>query len=147
MVDLRETIFVAASQADAFDYIADFANIEDWDPGVVSASKNGNEPASLGTSFELITVFKGTETPMTYTITEMDRPGRIALTGEGKQLTAVDTLTFTPDGDQTRIDYHAALDFRGLARIGVKFLGKALDQLGKDAVAGLKRELDSLKTS
>ena len=144
MIRLQEPIVVSADIETAFDYVAEFESIERWDPGVVTAKKRGDQPASVGTAFDLVTVFKGTESDMVYTITEMDRPHRIVFVGEGKTTSAVDTLTFQESEAGTEIVYTADLTFRGLARIGVKFLGTALDELGKGAANGLKDALDSL---
>ncbi|MBK5266145.1 MAG: SRPBCC family protein [Acidimicrobiia bacterium] len=143
MIQLKETITVSAPIEAAFDYTAEFANTQDWDPGVVRAKKASSAPAKVGTAFDLVTTFKGRESEMTYTITTLDKPHRLVLAGEGDILSAVDSLEFSETATGTEIRYTADLTFKGLAKIGTLFVRKDLDQLGSDAVNGLKTALDS----
>lgn len=143
MIQLQETITVSTPIEAAFDYVAEFDNIEDWDPGVVKATKTSNSPANVGTSFDLVTTFKGRESDMTYTITTLDKPHRLVLAGEGDILSAVDSLAFSETATGTEIRYTADLTFKGLAKIGTLLVRKDLNQLGRDAVNGLKTALDS----
>lgn len=142
MIRLHETRTVSAPVAEAFDYAANFENIENWDPGVVTSKRVGDGPIAVGSSFDLVTVFKGRESDMTYTITELDRPRRVVLKGEGKLLSAVDTMEFSETATGTEIRYTADLTFKGIAKIGTLFIRDDLDQLGRDAVDGLKAALD-----
>lgn len=142
MIRLYETRTVSAPVTEAFDYAANFENIENWDPGVVNSKRVGDGPVTVGSSFELVTVFKGRESDMTYTITELDRPRRVVLKGEGKLLSAVDTMEFSETATGTEIRYTADLTFKGIAKIGTLFIRDDLDQLGRDAVDGLKAALD-----
>jgi len=142
MIRLHETRTVSAPVTEAFDYAANFENIENWDPGVVNSKRVGDGPVAVGSSFDLVTVFKGRESDMTYTITELDRPRRVVLKGEGKLLSAVDTMEFSETATGTEIRYTADLTFKGIAKIGTLFIRDDLDQLGRDAVDGLKAALD-----
>ena len=142
MIRLHETRTVSAPVAEAFDYAANFENIQDWDPGVVTSQRVGDGPVAVGSAFDLVTVFKGRESDMTYTITELDRPRRVVLKGEGKLLSAVDTMEFSETAGGTEIRYTADLTFKGIAKIGTLFVRDDLDQLGRDAVDGLKTALD-----
>lgn len=142
MIRLQETRTVSAPIAAAFDYAANFENIEDWDPGVVTSTKVGTGSAAVGSVFDLVTVFKGRTSDMTYTITELDRPHRVVLKGEGKLLSAVDTMEFSETAEGTEIRYTADLTFKGIARVGTLFIRDDLDQIGRDAVDGLKTALD-----
>lgn len=133
---------MSASIEEAFDYAAHFERIEDWDPGVVSSKKATDGPPAVGSAFDLVTVFKGRKSDMTYTITELDQPHRLVLKGEGAMLSAVDTMEFTESEVGTQVSYTADLTFKGIAKIGTLFVRKDLDQLGRDAVDGLKAALD-----
>ena len=143
MIQLKETITVSAPIEVAFDYVAQFDNIESWDPGIVSAKKPSTSPTEVGTAFDLVTTFKGRKSEMTYTITTLDKPHRLVLAGEGDILSAVDSLEFSETATGTEIRYTADLTFKGLAKVGTLFVRRDLDQLGRDAVNGLKTALDS----
>ena len=64
MIRLHETRTVSAPVAEAFDYAANFENIQDWDPGVVTSQRVGDGPVAVGSAFDLVTVFKGRESDM-----------------------------------------------------------------------------------
>jgi hypothetical protein len=138
---LRETTTTQTPLEDAFAYTADFANIEDWDPGVAASAQVGNEPIGVGTAFDVLVAYGSRRIPMVYTITEYDRPHRVVLVGEGSTLTAVDTIEFGANGKGTEITYTADLTFKGIARFFTPFISSKLDEVGRKAVAGLKKAL------
>ena len=143
MVTLRETVTVNRPINEAFGYTAAWENIEGWDPGVAkSTAKQAGEP-KVGSAYDLVLQFGSRQTPMEYVITDFDAPNRIVLEGTGNMVSAVDTIEFEATGETTRIHYTAELTFGGIMAIVTKFMGGRLDKVGKDAVAGLKRELDS----
>ena len=141
MVRLEEVTTVPTPIAEAFAYTAEFANIADWDPGVNAAVKRGDRVPHVGQIYDLVTVFKGSESDMVYTITELDPPHRIVLTGDGDRVVAVDAITFEETNEGTQITYVAELSFKGVARFMERPLGSTLDQLGRDAVGGLEAAL------
>jgi hypothetical protein len=53
-VRLIEQRWVERAQDEVFVYTADFSNIEDWDPGVVSSRRLGQGPVGVGSQFELV---------------------------------------------------------------------------------------------
>ncbi len=71
MVRLEEVVTVPTPIGEAFTYVAEFGNIADWDPGVNAATKRGDGEPRVGQVYDLVTVFKGTESDMVYTITEL----------------------------------------------------------------------------
>ena len=134
---LRETIITQTPLEDAFAYTADFANLEDWDPGVAESSQIGSESIGVGTAFDVLVAFGSRRIPMVYTITEYDPPHRVVLVGEGSTLTALDTIEFAAKNEGTEITYTADLTFKGIARFFTPFMGSKLDDVGSKAVAGL----------
>lgn len=57
---------------------------------------------------------------------------------------AVDTIEFSRKDDSTVVTYTAELTFKGLLKLLEPFMGGRLDKIGKEAVAGLERELRRL---
>jgi len=145
VTQLRESRLVAVPVEDAFDYTADFANIENWDPGVASSAPTTEGTIGLGTRFDLMVKFGSRETPMTYEITEYDRPNRVVLRGVGDKLTAIDDIRFAAVGGGTRVDYTADLEFSGLMRLLVPFMGGTLRKVGTKALDGLESRLGKLE--
>jgi carbon monoxide dehydrogenase subunit G len=132
---------------EAFAYAADFANLEDWDPGVAESSQIGTEPVGVGTEFDVLVAFGSRRIPMVYTITEYDPPHRVAFIGEGSTLTAVDTIEFSANGAGTEITYTADLTFKGIAKFFTPFMGRRLDDVGRKAVEGLNAALRERRVS
>jgi carbon monoxide dehydrogenase subunit G len=143
MARLRETIEVATSIEEAFDYVADFSTTARWDPGIAEAVRVGDGPIGVGSRFDVIAVFNGRRLPLTYEIVEYDRPNVVVLRGEGPSFRGLDRIGFTREGDtHTRIDYAADVELTGVAKLAEPFMRGRFDQMGRKAVGGLKATLD-----
>jgi hypothetical protein len=141
-VRLTERRWVRRPQPEAFEYTADFSNIEDWDPGVVASRKITEGPIGVGTRFEVEVEFGAGTTPMTYEITVYEPDHRVVLVGDGKKLHAVDEIAFASHDNMTAIDYTADLTFHNFFRFIRPLMGPILRRVGRDAVDGLVRALD-----
>lgn len=141
MQQLKEARLVGASLQDAFDYTADFTNIENWDPGVASSIRTDAGDLGVGSSFDLMVKFGSRQSPMKYTISHFDPPHRVVLEGEGATLTAIDDIRFTRVEGGTQISYTADLHFQGFMRLVAPFIGKTLDKVGRKALDGLAERL------
>jgi dehydrogenase/reductase SDR family protein 12 len=127
---------------EVFSYVADFANTEQWDPGVKSARRIGDDPIGVGTKYEVVSEFGSTQIPLTYEITEYEPPSRVVLHGSGKTLDAVDTILFESKTDGTRVDYTAELTFRNWVRLIDPVIAPAMRRMvGKKALDGLVQTL------
>ena len=141
-VRLVEQRCVERAQDEAFIYTADFSNIEDWDPGVVSSRRLGQGPVGVGAQFELEVKFGGGTMPMVYEITEYEPSDRVVLVGRGDKLIAVDEIRFARHDNMTVIDYTADLTFLNWFRHLTRFIGPSLKKVGTKALDGLAAELD-----
>ncbi len=143
MTVLREVIETPLAIDRAFAYVADFANSQEWDPGVASSTRIDDGPVTAGARYQLQVTFNGRTLPMLYAVTEFDAPRRVVLHGSGSRIEAVDSIDFapTPTGG-SRVTYEADLRLRGILRLAEPFLGRAFDSIGKRALAGMQRELD-----
>jgi carbon monoxide dehydrogenase subunit G len=142
MPRLHETIDTRLPQQDTFDFIADFANSQVWDPGTITSKRIGGTGVGTGTSYALtVKVGRGTA-PMVYTIETYEPSTRVVLRGEGNTVTARDDIRFeaTADGG-TRVDYTADIQLKGWMRLLTPFLGGAFRKLGEDARTGMTAAL------
>jgi len=140
---LTEAFSTPTPPAEAFRYIADFSNIADWDPGVATSERVGDGPVGLGSRFDLQVRFGGATIPMQYVITRFEPDQRVVLAGTGERITAVDTIELEPDGQGSRIQYQAVLEFRGWLRWVSPLFRSRLDEVGRKAVAGLEAALQA----
>jgi len=143
MTRLHEQIITQTPIEAAFTYVADFNNIEQWDPGIAQSDQIGNGPIEVGTRFNLLVAFGTRRIPMVYTVTEFDAPNRVVLVGEGSTLTAVDEITFAAVPQGTAITYTAELTFKGAMRFAAPFLGGLLKGVGRKAVEGMAAALQT----
>jgi len=141
MVRLEETFTVPTSISEAFAYTTAFENIQDWDPGVESSAKRDDGHAHVGQVFDLITLFKGKPSAMTYETIQIDAPHKVVFRGEGDNLTAIDTITFREIESGTEVTYVAELTFKGWVRFMERPLRSSLNSLGEAAANGLAQAL------
>ena len=148
MIQLRETIHVRRHIRQVFDYVADFSNIQDWDPGVVSASQRpaghgpGRKPGK-GTVYDLVLKFGPFCPGMQYVVTQLTPMEKLVFTGRGESFSAVDTIRFRPTQTGTCIDYQADIRFSGRGKTLEPWLAPLIRQGGRAAAKGLARRLDT----
>jgi len=140
MISIRESITTTRPREEAFAYVADFRTVAEWDPGIEASERTGGE-GGVGTTYRVTAAFRGRSIPMTYEVTEHERPDRIVLRGEGAAVHAVDTIEFFDHDGGTRIVYSADFRMKGLFRLAEPFMGGMFRDLGHKAIAGLDRAL------
>ena len=144
MTRIHERIETALPIGDAFDYIADFANSQAWDPGTVASRRLDTGPVQAGAVYLLDVRMGDRVAKMEYRIRDYERPTRVVLTGSGSNVEAVDEIRFEPAGDGTVIDYTADIKLGGLLRFAQPFLGGSFEKIGREAAAGMQRRLARL---
>lgn len=142
MTILRERIDTTLPLDEAFAFIADFANAERWDPGVVTSERIGSGPLGVGARYRLGVRMGGRVAPMEYEITTFEPSRRVVLTGAGSGVAAIDDIRFEATPSGTRIDYLADIRLRGLLRLVAPFAGGAFARIARDARDGMQRALD-----
>ncbi len=138
-----EQIVVSRPAADAFQYIAEFENTAEWDPGIAESRKLTDGPVRVGSQFDVVALFRGKRQRFRYTVTELDDGRRIVLEGVGAKATSVDAITVDAGDSGSRISYTADIQLKGLRRLAEPLLKPMLAKTGEDALAGLKQKLDS----
>jgi carbon monoxide dehydrogenase subunit G len=142
MAILRERIDTSLPLADAFAFVADFANSATWDPGVASAERIDDGPLGVGARYRLGVRMGGRIAPMDYEVTAFEPLRRVVLAGRGSSVDAEDEIVFEATSTGTRIDYTADIRLRGLMRLATPFAGGALARIARHARDGMQRELD-----
>ncbi len=147
MTTLNERIETDLQLQDAFDFIADFSNAAQWDPGVASAVRLDAGPIREGTRVRLGVRMAGRIAPMEYVVTTWQPPHRVVFSGQGSGVVAVDDIRFEATPTGTRIDYTADIRLRGLLRLAAPFAGGAFARIARDARDGMQRALDRRATA
>ena len=143
---ITETVESTLHVDAAFDYVANFENIVEWDPGVTAVRKITDGPPAVGTEYDLDLSYGGSPLSMVYRITEWDPPRRVVLEGDGDRTFAVDRISFLPRAEGSSVEYQADIQMKGIYRVAEPFLGKLFRKIGDGAVEGLDRRLRELST-
>lgn len=136
------TVSTGKSVEEAFDYLADFSSVSEWDETAVRAQMLGEHPG-LGTEFEVVVRFAARELPFLYRTTTFERPKRLVFRAESSTVVSEDTITFRPVAQGgSEVTYEADLRPKGVMKLADPILALAFKRLGDNAKAGLKRELN-----
>lgn len=148
MPKIVRTLTTDAPIEQAFDYLADFSNSQEWDPGTESAVARTNDGPHIGQTYDLVVVWGDRKLPMVYEITELQPNELITIVGDGSTTHAVDTMTFAtlPEGG-TEVTYIADIRLKGFLRAAEPFLGGKFKELGDHAEAGMSEALARLVSS
>jgi carbon monoxide dehydrogenase subunit G len=142
MTVLKERIDTSLAVAEAFAFVADFANAERWDPGVATSVRTDDGPLGVGATYRLGVRMAGRAVPMDYRVTEFEPDDRVVLTGSGRGVRAIDDIRFYPTATGTRIEYTADIRLVGLLRPAGPFAGASLARIGRAAREGMERALE-----
>ncbi|HME04459.1 MAG TPA: SRPBCC family protein, partial [Solirubrobacteraceae bacterium] len=127
--------------AEAFAYLSDFSNAQEWDPGTVQAERLGEGQLGEGTEFRLVAAFLGRHTTLTYRIVEYDPPNAVTFRGENSTVVSLDRIAFESSDGGTRVLYDADLRLKGLLKLADPLLGLAFNRIGDSALAGMRKTL------
>ena len=143
---LLRTVVVEQPLGAVFDYLSDFTTTTQWDPGTVTTVRqHGN--GGIGTTYLNTSTFPGRKTRLIYVVDEFVDRRLIRLRGQNKTVIAVDTMTFRPVVSGTEVTYTADFTFKGLPRFAAPLLKPAVERLGDQAEAGLRKALNQLRQS
>ena len=141
MAHYRDTVDSARPAEATFAYMANFANVSEWDPTAVEARALQEGEPALGSCFFVRVRWLGRELPLTYEIVAYEPPRRLVLRAENATSVSEDTVEVEPRGERSRLTYDARVELKGAARLLDPLLGLAFRRLGDNAAAGLRREL------
>ena len=147
MTTLHQQVETTLQIDDVFDYVADFANSREWDPGVATAERLDAGPIGLGSRFRLGVRLGSRVAPMEYRISAFEPPTRVVLSGSGSGVDAVDEIRLEAVPTGTRLDYTADIRLGGILRLIQPFLGSAFATIGRNAADGMRATLEAQATA
>jgi Polyketide cyclase / dehydrase and lipid transport len=139
MAHYRATVPSNRSPDDTFRYLADFANLAEWDPSTVRSARQSVEPLGVGNRFDVTMRFAGREVSLDYSTVEFDPAARsVVLEGRNGGTTSIDRMTVADDGSVT---YDADVRFSGVARAIDPLFGLFFQRIGDKAARQLRAVL------
>ena len=148
MVVLREKVVLPVDRKTAFKFLSDFSNTARWDPGVKTSVKVSEGPVAVGTKYDLVTLFNGKPSNMTYECTKLVQDETFTVFGQTPSaLTKVYTTDYVDfkDGanpNETEITYTADIRLRGVLFFAIPLVYLQLGKLGKEAMRGMKEAFE-----
>ena len=138
---VTRTFTTTASVQATYDYLRDFTNAEEWDPGTRTCVRTSGD-GGVGTTYRNVSSFLGREAELTYTTAELAPPTRVHLRGTNAQFEGHDLFEIRESGRGAEVTYHAEFSFSGVARLGIPLVAAYLPFLAKKTVDRLKACLD-----
>ena len=142
MPSVTRSFTVHPAPAVVIDYLKDFANAEEWDPGTESCTRVDDGPIAVGARWHNVSKIAGVTTELDYELTELTDT-RIVLVGRNDSATSTDTITVLPSGEGSEITYHADLDMHGLANLAAPAMKLVFEKLANETEEQLTRALES----
>jgi carbon monoxide dehydrogenase subunit G len=141
MARLLVTIDVPGDPKAVFDYLADFSNTAEWDPGVLESERLDGGKLGLASRFRVVVSFFGTSSTFTYRITKFERPYRFRLEGSNGLVASEDDVAITPVSGGARITYDAHIRLPLYLWALDPLLQAAFQWAGRASVAGMRDTL------
>lgn len=117
MTTIVETIEVARSQADVFEYATDPSRFSEWQAGVMGGHMDADGPASVGTKCITSRKIGRRQRQVTAEVTTMDPPRAWAVRGLDGPIRAEVDLTVDSLGDaQSRLTIAVAFEGHGIGK-------------------------------
>jgi hypothetical protein len=155
---VEDRVLVRRSADEAFLYLADFARLPEWDPGIVRSRRvDGGATVSVpeapatgplvtGARFEVVARFFGRDVPMAYELVRFDSVTREAeLVGTAPGIRATDWISVRPVGEpgEARAEVHWRAEFllSGTSRLFGPLMRPLFSRLARKAMDGLRAKL------
>lgn len=141
----RTTLDTPASAQSAFEYLANFANAERWDPSVTRGNRLTELPIGLGSRFEIFLGLPVGETRLEYRITRFEPDHCVVLEARTALVRSLDTIEIEPRPTGCRVHYDADLRPQGTAYLLDLPLHLGFQVAGARSVRGLEKALVRLR--
>lgn len=141
MTRVSKSIVVPKPAEEVFAYLADFSNTAEWDPGVAEAVKTTEGPVGVGSTFDLVTLFRGRRIPVSYQVAVYEPSSRVVLVGSNQNFQGTDDIGVSPEGDGARVDWNVVFEMKGLRKLFQPFLRGTFEKLSTEAMEGLESTL------
>ena len=145
MTTVTRTYRVRPQPAVVLDYLKDFTNAEEWDPGTERCTRNDSGEIGVGSSFHNESKLAGVSTELTYTIEKLT-DSELVLVGRNETATSTDTITVVPDpeGTGSQVTYEAVIEMSGAAKLAAPAVKVLFEKVGNEVEDDMTAALDRL---
>ena len=143
MTTVSRTFDVQPAPSVVIDYLKDFSNAEEWDPGTESCTRNDAGPVVVGSTWHNTSKIAGVSTELTYTLEQLT-DDTIVLVGRNDTATSTDTITVVPEGTGSRVTYEAHIEMKGAAKLADPIMKVVFEKIGNDTEDDMTTVLNRL---
>jgi carbon monoxide dehydrogenase subunit G len=143
MPSVSRTFAVTPSPSAVIDYLKDFSNAEQWDPGTQSCTREDPGPVKVGSSWHNVSKIVGVEAELTYTLDSLTED-TLVFVGKNDASTSTDTITVEPHDGGSVITYRADLEMHGLAKVLSPAMKLVFEKLANDTEKQMTEVLNKL---
>lgn len=146
MTTVTRTFIVNPDPSTVLDYLKDFTNAEEWDPGTESCTRTDSGPLGVGSTFHNVSKIAGVSTELDYTIEELS-DDTLVLFGTNETATSTDTITVVPgpSGSGSEVTYEAVIELKGAAKLGAPIVKLVFEKIGSDTEDKMSQALNKLR--
>lgn len=143
MTTVSRTFTVTPPPAVVLDYLKDFANAEEWDPGTESCTRNDSGPVQVGSTWHNVSKIAGVSTELTYELKEL-ADDHLKFIGTNKTATSTDTITVLPKDGGSEVTYEAVIEMNGAAKLASPIVKLVFEKIGNDTEDDMTTVLNKL---
>ncbi len=144
MPTVSRTFSVSPPPATVVDYLKDFANAEQWDPGTQACTRSDSGAVAEGASWHNVSNIFGVKAELTYVLRELT-DDKLVFVGTNKSSTSTDTITVAADGTGSKLTYHADLEMNEAAKLLNPVMKLVFEKLANDTEKQMVSVLNGLK--
>lgn len=143
MPTVSRTFSVSPPPATVVDYLKDFSNAEEWDPGTQTCTRSDGGPLTEGASWHNVSNIFGVKAELDYVLRELS-DSTLVFVGTNKSSTSTDTITVKPDGTGSKLSYRADLEMKGAAKLLNPVMKLVFEKLASDTEKQMVSVLNGL---
>jgi carbon monoxide dehydrogenase subunit G len=128
VVSVSRTFAVDKPVQVVIDYLKDFGNAVEWDPGTQSCTRIDSGPLEVGASWHNVSKVLGRETELTYRLQTLEA-GHLVLVGTNDTATSTDDILVRPLGTGSEVTYHANIELHGTAKLAAAVVKLEFERL------------------
>ena len=143
MPSVSRTFAVTPPPATVIDYLKDFSNAEQWDPGTQTCTRQDAGPVHEGSTWHNVSKIVGVEAELTYTLESL-KPDQLVFVGKNESSTSTDTISVEAHDGGSVITYHADLEMHGVAKLLSPAMKLVFEKLANDTEKQMTEVLNKL---
>jgi uncharacterized protein YndB with AHSA1/START domain len=143
MASTTSAITIRRPIEDVFAVATDVEKTGRWFPGNVQEHWTSPPPHGVGSTRRAVVTMFGRRSQNDAVTTEYDPPHRAGMRGTSPNAPFDTTLTFSPDGDGTRVELSTTFSFRGWTRIFGPVVSRGYGWAVARGLRTLKRLMES----